>query len=194
MGRNIKATNMSNQELLAKLTSVISVIPPKYVDALLLLHQKWDDTRVEWIVHGPLAEVLRTVNVTPDHIEIVCHSADIERLHEAVKDHNPQAIHTEIAQLPNAVHEGNQYPVYAKSKYFQFNIGDIPVQVYGDLQYRVADWEWGDTFEVQPEYVSVVGKLTAVTPLTVLLELYSNLGWAEAAQRVQRVLQRRSCH
>jgi hypothetical protein len=185
---------MSSQELLAKLTKVISLIPPKYVDGLLFLHKKWDGTGVEWIVHGALAEALRTVNAEPASIEIVCDAAGIERLFEAVKDLNPQVIHVEITQLPNANHEGNQYPVYSRSRYFQFSIGDVPVQVYGGLQYRVGDWEWGDVFEVKPEYVSVVGKLTAVTPLSVLFELYRDLGWVEDVERVQRVLQRRSCH
>lgn len=185
---------MSNQELLAKLTKVISLIPPKYVDALLLLHKKWDGTGVEWVVHGALAEALRTVNTEPKSIEIVCDAAGIEQLFEAVEALNPQAVHIEITQLPNATHGGNQYPVYARSRYFQFTVGDIPVEVYGGLQYRVADWEWGDVFEVKPEYVSVVGKLTAVTPLSVLFELYRDLGWAEEVQRIQHVLQRRGCH
>lgn len=183
---------MNSNELFQKLEGVVSVIPQQYVEAILFLHQKWDSLGVEWIINGKLAEVLRIVNTMPDCIEVVCSKADEERLFEATKDLNPTPLSIQITQLPNAVYEGNQYPVYTKSHYFEFTAKGIPVKVHGDLQFKVNDWEWGDTFEVEPEYVSVVGSKTAVTPLPILYQLYSDLGWAEPMQRLQRVLQRRA--
>lgn len=184
---------MSANEFLKQLTGIVSVIPKEYVDALLFLHSKWGSTGVNWCVNGDLAMALRTVNIQPDRVEVVCSKIDAEKLYEAVKDLALEPIATKIQQLPqNAIHEANQYPLYIKSHSFEFKTKDIPVKVQGDLQYKVGDWEWGDVFENQPEYVNVVGKKTAVTPLRVLYQLYSDVGWSEKVDLIQQVLQRRA--
>jgi hypothetical protein len=183
---------MSANEFLKQLTGIVSVIPKEYVDALLFLHSKWDSTGAKWAVNGDLAMALRTVNIQPDCIKVVCSKDDAETLFNAVKEIALEPIATKTQKLPeNAVHEGNQYPIYARSHSFEFKVKDIPVKVQGDLQYRVADWEWGDIFEFQPEYVNIVGKKTAVVPLMVLYQLYSDVGWTDKVKLIQQVLQRR---
>ncbi len=183
---------LSAEELLKQLTGVISIIPHEYVDALLILHDKWDSTGANWIVNGDLAMSLRTVNIEPDCIEILCTKQEAQQLFEASKDFTPHPISFQTKKLAqDAVYEGNKYPVYSRSHYFEFAIKGIPVKVQGDLQFKVNDWEWGDTLEFQPEYVSVVGKKTAVTPLAILHQLYSSLGWTEKAQSIEQVLQKR---
>lgn len=178
--------------MLRKLTGIVSVIPKEYVDALLVLHKKWDSTGADWAVNGDLAMALRTVNIQPDCIEVVCSKNDAEKLFDAVKEIALEPIATKTQKLAhNAVHEGNQYPIFAKSHSFEFKINEIPVKVQGDLQFRVADWEWGDIFEFQPEYVNIVGKKTAAVPLMVLYQLYNDVGWADKVKLIQQVLQRR---
>ncbi len=180
------------EDFLSKLKGVVSVIPPKYVDALLILHDKLDSKGVSWIVNGDLAQALKVVDVQPDCIEIVCTKKDAEAIHDEVKDFSPTPINFQTQELPRkAVYQGNEYPVYLRSYYFDFKLLDIPVKVQGDLQYKVNDWEWGDTFEFTPDYVSIVGKKTAVTPLTILYELYANLGWTDKAEKILPILQKR---
>jgi hypothetical protein len=184
---------MPSNELLKALKGVVSVIPPKYVEALLFLHEKWDATGLSWIVNGDLAMALRTVDIVPDCIEVVCSEKDSEGLYDSVKEYTPAPLIAKTVMLPqNVIYQGNQYPLYSRSNYFEFKANGIPIKVQGDLQFKVNDWEWGDTFEFQPEYVNVVGKKTAVTPLIVLYQLYSELGWTEKAQLIQQVLQRRA--
>jgi hypothetical protein len=183
---------LSAAELLKQLTGVVSIIPHEYVDALLVLHDKWNSTGVMWIVDGDLAMSLRTVDVEPDCIEILCTKQEAQRLFESSKDLTPTLISDVTRKLPqSAICAGNQYPVYSRSHYFEFALKGIPVRVQGNLQFKVNDWEWGDTLEFQPEYISVVGKKTAVTPLAILHQLYSSLGWTEKAQSIEQVLQKR---
>jgi hypothetical protein len=177
---------------LIKLKGIVSVTPHEYVDALLTLHDKLDSKGVKWIVNGDLAQALKVVDVQPDCIEIVCSKKDAEAIYNAVKDFSPTPFGIQTQTLPrNAVFQGQEYPVYLRSYYFDFAVKDILVKVEGDLQFKVNEWDWGDTFEFTPDYVSIVGKKTAVTPLEVLYELYASLGWADKAEKIKPILQKR---
>ena len=83
--------------------------------------------------------------------------------------------------------DGKEYPVYTRSFGFNFTLNSITAQVQGDLQFKVGDWEWGDVYDFTPEYVYVVGKKMAVTPLSVKIELYKSLGWTDRLQKIQEV-------
>ncbi len=180
------------EEFLSRLNGIVSVIPHQYVDVLLALHERLDGGGIKWVVSGEAAESLQTVTVEPECLEIVCSKKDAQQLHDAVLDFSPKQISHKTQALPqNAVHEGNQYPVFLRSHYFDFTLNGVLIQVHGDMQYKVNDWEWGDTFEFTPNYINVVGKKTAVTPLSILYEIYASLGWTEKAQRIRLVLEKR---
>ena len=169
----------------------VSVIPREYVDALLALHEKVDGKNINWVVNGELAERLRIVKVEPNCIEIVSSKDGAQKIYQAVQEFGPQPIVFQTQRLSrNAVVEGKEFPVYARSHYFEFNLKNVKVNVEGDLQFKVGDWDWGDVFEFTPEYVCVVGKKIAVTPLTIASELYRNLGWNDRVEKISDVTQK----
>ena len=183
--------NYTNKEALNQLSQVLTITPQQYVNALLTLHDKLDDKKVKWIVSGDLAERLRTVKVEPDCIEIVTSKVDAEKICLAVQEFKPQKISVQTQQLPrNVVIEKKEYPVYARSHYFEFNVNGVNVKVEGDLQFKVGDWDWGDIFDFIPEYVYVAGKKTAVTPLPIQFELYQTLGWTDRAEKISQVIKK----
>ena len=181
----------TNKDILNQLSQVITFIPKQYLDALLTLHEKLEGKNIKWVVNGDLAERLRTVQVEPNCIEIVTSKEDAERIFLAVQEFQPPPITLQTKQLSrNAVIDGKEYPVYVRSHYFDFNLKDILVKVEGDLQFKVGEWGWGDNFEFTPEYVYVVGKKTAVTPLTIAYELYQYLGWVDRLEKIKQVTQK----
>ena len=181
----------TTEDVLNILYQVLNIVPSRYVNALVALHERFEGKNINWIVNGDLAEALRTVKVEPNCVEIVCTKHDSEQIYREVKDLNPTPIYLQTRQLPrNAMIDGNEYPVYVRSNYFDFNLGAVTVKVHGDLQFKVADWDWGDVFLFDPEYVYVVGKKIAVTPLLVKAELYQYLGWNDRFEKIKQVIQR----
>jgi len=181
----------SRQDILNKLYEVLFIVPTKYVNAILSLHQRFEGKNINWVVNGDLAEALRTVQVEPDCIEIICTKQDAEKIFQAVQDLNPSPINYQSRQLTrNAVIGGSEFPIQVRSYYFDFNLESVMVKVQGDLQFRVGDWDWGDIFLFAPEYVYVVGKKTAITPLTIKAELYQYFGWTDRFEKVKVVIQK----
>jgi hypothetical protein len=167
---------------------LLIIVPPQYVSALLKLHEKLDGKNIEWALSGDLGESLRTVRVEPDCIEIVTSKEGAEQIHRAVAEFNPQQLTYTVQKLSrNASIQDNEYPAYIRSHYFEFSIDGIQVKVYGDLQYKVNDWDWGDTFQFNSDTVYIVGKRTSVVPLAVKYELYMNLGWLDRAEKITKV-------
>ncbi len=182
---------VKKEEVMEQLSRVLAIIPQKYIDALLTLHAKLDGKQVEWSVGGDLGEELRTVKVNPDCVEILTSKEGAEQIAEAAKEFNPSKIAFQTRQLArNARLQEKEYPVYARSYYFEFKIDTTEVRVHGDLQYRVDEWEWGDILQFTPEYVNVVGQKFSVVPLSLKYEFYQQLGWGDRADKVQQVLER----
>lgn len=175
----------TNQDFLEQLSHFLTIIPQKYVDTLLTLHEKLDDKKIKWIVSGDLAERLRLVKVDPDCIEIVTSKDGAEQIFQAVQEFKPQKVNVQTRRLQrDAVVGKEKFPVYVRSYYFEFNVKGVNVKVQGDLQFKVGVWDWGDIFDFNPEYVYVTGKKIAVTPLPIQYEFYQTLGWMDRAEKI----------
>lgn len=178
----------TNKDVLDQLGHLVSFVPKQYVDALLILHEKLEDKNIKWIVNGDLAECLRIVKVEPDCIEIISTFEDAQKIFQAVQEFMPHKITFQTKKLlRNAMVDGKEFPVYVKCHFFDFKINNVKVKVEGDLQFKVGEWGWGDIFEFIPEYVYVVGKKVAVTPLLIAYELYRNLGWIDRVEKIREV-------
>jgi hypothetical protein len=174
-----------------QLDQIVSVIPKPYVDALLALHEKLDKKNLKWIVDGDLSECMQVVQIVPDSIEVVTSKDDAQQFFQAVQEFNPSLISLQTRRLQrNAVVDGKEYPVYVRSFFFDFTLNNVLVKVQGDLQFKVADWDWGEIYTFEPEYVNIVGKRIAVTPLEIRLQLYQNLGWKDRSEKIEPIAQK----
>lgn len=172
-----------------QLASVLAVVEPTYIGALLALHKKLAKRGIDWAVSGDLGEALKTVQVAPDCLEIVMSRKGAAQIFLAVQDCSPKGVYFQTHQLPrNALVDGKEYPVYVRSYFFDFTINGVKAKVFGDLQFKISDWDWGGRLEFAPDHVYVVGVKTNVVPLAVKYKLYRSLGWVDRAEKVHRVL------
>jgi hypothetical protein len=176
----------TNEQAWKNLNRIVSVIPKSYLDALLILSERLEGKNLKWVIDGDLGELMRVVQIEPNCVEIVTSKDDAQHIFQEMQEFNPSAITLQTIQLQrNALVYEKEYPVYVRSHYFEFNLNGLLVKVQGDLQFKVADWDWGDIYDFDPEYVYVVGKKIAVTPLDVRLQLHETLGWADRAERIK---------
>ena len=172
-----------------QLNNVLTMVDPVYVAALSTLSKKLAKEHIGWAVGGDLGEALRTIQTQPDCIEIVTSKKGASQIFLAFKELCSKGVFCETQKLDrNAVVAGKEYPVYLRSYYFDFMLGNVKVKVYGDLQYRIGNWEWGDKLEFAPEHINVIGTKTAVVPLQVKYDIYQGLGWTDRADKIKRLI------
>ena len=184
--------NSLSKDVEGLMNPLVTLISLKYVDALLLLNSKLKDESFRWAISGKLGEALRTVHVEPEYIEIVTNKEGAKKIFQAVLEYSPQKLklRTETLGRPAVIRE-KEYPVRIRSYFFEFDMNSIKVKVFGDLQFKIADWEWGDKLEFKPDYIYVVGQKVAVVPLQLKYDLYRGLGWIDRAEKVLKVLSRK---
>ena len=182
--------NVSDAEKL--MNPLVTLIPLKYIDALSIFNSKLKDRNIEWAVSGNLGETLRTVHVEPDGIDILTSKEGAKEIFQSVHEYNPQKPKrlTETLSRPAAIGD-KEYRIRIRSHFFEFNIDSVTVKVYGDLQFQIADWEWGDKIEFEPDWIFVVGQKMPVMPLQLKYDLYRGLGWIDRAEKVMKVLKRK---
>ena len=179
-------------ELKNRLNRFISVVNTAYIEALMLLQKNLETKHVDWAVGGDLAEALEAIQVEPDCIEIVTSKEGAEQIFLVTMQYGPQPIEFLTVKLDrNAVINGIQRPIFLRSYFFDFFMRCVHVKVYGDMQYKINDWDWGDKLEFIPEYVNVTGAKIAVVPLQVKYEIYQKMGWAERAEKIEPIIRRR---
>ncbi|HZW83060.1 MAG TPA: hypothetical protein VFF14_06495 [Candidatus Deferrimicrobium sp.] len=182
--------NNTNKDYLDQLSQCITIIPTNYVEALTMLHEKLDSLKLKWVVNGALAERLRLVKVDPDCIEIVTSKEGAEKIYSILQGLANQEISLQTKQLRNAVIGKVDYPVFARSYYFELVLNGITVKVEGDLQFKVGEWDWGEVFDFFPEFVYVTGKRIAVTPIPILYDFYSSIGWTDRSERIAATIKK----
>jgi hypothetical protein len=176
-----------------QLNKVLSFVDPAYIEALLAFHKSIPNQNIGWAVGGDLGEALQTIQVEPDRIEIITRKEGANQIFSAVKEYNPKSIEIQTTKLArNAIVSGIEYPIYIRSYFFEFFLGCVKINVQGDLQYKINDWDWGDKLEFTPNYVNVAGAKTAVVPLEVELEIYRSLGWTDRSEKIEQKIGKRS--
>jgi hypothetical protein len=181
----------NNQDFLDKIGHFVTVIPQKYLEALLAMHEIFEGKNIKWVVNGDLAERLRVIKVDPDCVEIVTSKYGAQQIFVLVQEFDPSNVSFQIQQLQReAVINGEQFPVYSRSYYFDFNIKGVAVKVHGDLQYKVGSWEWGEVFDFDPECVYIIGEKISVTPLRIKHDFYQALGWVDRVEKIDQIIKK----
>jgi hypothetical protein len=193
VSRKEQTMSEASNEIPDQVRRVVNFVPMPFLDALLLLHSRRDLKGIDWALGGNFAEFLKIIKVDFDSVEIVATKKNAERIFEAVHDFFPSSMAQTIHRLDRKARiSGAEYPVYIKSYFFEFKINKVSVKVYGDMQYQINGWDWGEKLEFTPEFIYVVGHKTALIPLFLKIEKYQMLGWNDRVEKIQAITRKPS--
>ena len=168
------------------------VISQPILNATLKIGNLLKDFSENWGIGGDAGEIIGGVNVHPDHITILTTKKGCEEASKRLKAfyvEGPREVERQLER--NAEIDSKTIPVRIKSYASQFNIEQQKVNVHGDLQIKVGEWDWGDPLDFEPEYVWVVGVKVPIVPLGLKTELYMGLGWTDRVKKINAAMARR---
>jgi hypothetical protein len=168
------------------------VVSQPILNATIALGQKLNDCSERWGIGGDTGEILSGVNVRPNHITILTTAKGCEEASKKLRAFHidgPRSLERQLER--NAEIDPKPLPVKVKSLSSQFRVEGERVNVHGDLQIKVGDWDWGDPLDFEPEYVYVVGVKVPVVPIELKTQLYMGLGWADRVKKISEAMARR---
>jgi len=168
------------------------VLSKPLLQATIRIGELLKDCSAKWAFAGDLGEILFGVNVEPDHITIITTSAGCDDISKKLTPFLVQAPRiTERRVKRSAEINLKPLPINVRSYSSSFNIQGQKLDVHGDLQIKVGDWDWGDSIDFEPEYVYVVGVKVPAAPLELKKELYRGLGWYDRVSKIHAAMARR---
>jgi len=145
----------------------------------------------KWAIGGDVAEVISGVNVQPDHIAILTTREGCDEITRNLAGYQiepPLNVEREIER--DAKVDLKLHKVRIKSYTARFDIQGSRLDVHGDLQIKVGDWDWGDPLDFEPDYIYVVGVKVPIVPLRMKSEIYTGLGWMDRASKIHEAVKR----
>ncbi|MDA4135789.1 MAG: hypothetical protein OK449_02160 [Thaumarchaeota archaeon] len=149
-----------------------------------------------WAVGGDAGEQMMGVNVKADYLEILTTKEGCDEIRQVLAEYQTLAPAMVQKKLPRGADvDGMIYPIYNKSYYAEFAIDGVKLEVHGDLQFKVGEWDWGDPLEFKADYTYIVGGKLPLVPLSLKSELDLGLGWLDRVSLItDAVLQKHHDH
>lgn len=168
------------------------VLSKPMLDSTIRVGELLRDCPAKWAFGGDLGEILFGVNVQPDHLTILTTLSgcdDIGKRLAAFQVQPPKMSERQVKR--NAEINLKPFPISIKSYSSSFDIQGQRLDVLGNLQIKVGEWDWGDPIDYEPEYVYVVNVKVPALPLELKQELYRGLGWYDRVSKIHAAMARR---
>lgn len=167
------------------------VLSKRLLDSTTTIGKVLEGCPNKWAISGDVAEVISGVNVEPNHVTILTDRAGCDEISRRLAKYSIAPASVVERRLEREAKIGLQsYAVMIKSYLARFDIEGSKLDVHGDLQIKVGEWDWGDPVDYEPEYVYVVGVKVPVVPLQLKSEIYSGLGWRDRAAKIHEAVVR----
>lgn len=164
---------------------IVLVPQPILKTSMKVLDRLKDNVRAKWAVGGDAGEVMSGVNVTPEYLEILTTKDGCDEICKELAEYQtlaPSVVERKLSKEADI--DGKMLPVYTKSYYAELTIDGVKVEVHGDEQIKVGEWEWGDPLDFTPDYTYIPGGKLPLVPLSLKSELYIGLGWLDRVRLV----------
>ena len=168
------------------------VLSKPLLEATIRIGELLKDCTAKWALGGDLGEMLFGVNVQPDHVTILTTSTGCDEIGKSLGAFQVRSPKMSERQVERTAEINlKPFPISIKSYSSGFNIQGETLDVHGNLQIKVGDWDWGDPIDYEPEYVYVVNVKVPVAPLELKKELYRGLGWYDRVSKINAAMARR---
>jgi len=167
------------------------VLSKPLLDATIVIGKELMDCKSKWAIGGDVAEVISGVNVQPNHIAILSTKDGCDEVARKLAKYQvepPRTVERELDREANV--DLKLHKVRIKSYTSRFDIEGSLLDVHGNLQIKVGEWDWGDPLDFDPDYVYVLGVKMPIVPLKMKSELYSGLGWTDRALKIHEAVMR----
>ena len=164
---------------------VVLVSRPLLRTATKVLERLGNNVQAKWAIGGDAGEVMMGVNVNPDYLGDPHDKGRMRRdLQGAGRVSDACAGEVEKKLSKEADVDGKMLPVYTKSHYAEFAIDGVKVEVHGDEQIKVGEWDWGDPLDFTPDFTYISAGKLPIVPLSLKSELYLGLGWLDRVKLI----------
>lgn len=139
-----------------------------------------------WAVGGEAGEIILGVNVKADRLTINTTTKGVQQIWDELEEYQTLAPAVAEKRLARDADVGGEMlPVHVKSQYAELTVDGAKVEIYGDLQFKVGEWEWGDPLDFTPSYTYLPGgRKLPIVPLNLQSELALGLGWLDIVQLI----------
>ncbi|MDA4135934.1 MAG: hypothetical protein OK449_02890 [Thaumarchaeota archaeon] len=169
----------------------IVILPAPLLRATVKIGTMLKDAQAKWALGGDAGEIIKGVNVRTYYLEIVTTKEGTEEICMLLADYMTLAPAASEKRLSrDADFGGKMLPIYNRSHYAELKVDGVRVEVYGDLQFKVAEWDWGDPIDYEVEFVNIIGKNVPTIPLRLKSELDLGLGWLDRVELISDAMMR----
>ncbi len=190
----MRALNVPNNPKLATVPVLESRVPKPdelvvlskpLLNATIKTGELLRDSPTKWAFAGDIGEILFGVNVRPDHLTILTNRDGCDEIFKRLTRFQTETPSTIEERLERSAEiDPKPQPVSIRSYRSRFEVEGQRLDVRGDLQIKVGEWEWGDPLDYEPQYVYVVNIKVPVVPLELKMELYMGLGWFDKVKKI----------
>ena len=156
---------------------------------VIMLGGALKDMNAKWAIGGDAGEIIKGVNVKTDYLEILTTKEGCNEITQRLSEYltlEPATREKKLAKEADV--DGKMYPVYVKSHYAELTINKVKVEIYGDEQIKVGEWDWGDPLDFEPDYSYIVAKKVPIVPLRLKSELDLGLGWLDRLELISAAI------
>ena len=175
---------------------VVLVSQPILRTATKVLERLKNNIQAKWAVGGDAGEIMMGVNIDPDDLEILTTKEGCDEIWRSLVEYQtvaPAMVEQKLSKEADV--DGKMLPVYTRSYYAELTIDGVRVEVHGDEQIKVGEWDWGDPLDFTADYTYIPGGKLPLVPLSLKSELYLGLGWLDRVKLISdAVLQKHHGH
>ena len=165
------------------------VLSKPLLDATIKVGEFLRDVAATWAIGGGVGEIISGVNVDTDHLTILTSTQGCNEIDQKLAEFQIEPPRLTERKLQRTAKIGQSLlPISIRSLAATFSIEGQRLDVHGDLQIKVGEWEWGDPIAFEPDFVHVVHVRVPVIPLQFKSDLYMGLGWADRVKKIHEAM------